>query len=74
MKLKLFFLLSLAISFNCFADASIFSIQILASKAPNISSIKASTGFEELYTEETESGLTRVKIGSYSNRIEAMKD
>lgn len=74
MKFKLFFILLLSVSFNSFADAHRFSIQILASESPDIEALRASGGFDELYTEETGFGLTRVKVGAYSSRGEAERD
>lgn len=74
MKFKLFFLLLFVISYNSFAGAAMFSIQILASQSPDITALKASSGLDDVYTEETGFGLTRVKVGAYNNRDEAELD
>lgn len=76
MKLTLLLPLLFAISFNSFAGTGtpLFSIQILASENPDITHLKTSIGPKEIYTEKTSSGLTRVKVGSYSSRMEAEQD
>lgn len=74
MKFKIILPLLLSVSFNSFADKHIFSIQILASENPDITSLKSSTGITDIYTEKTKSGLMRVKVGSYNSRIDANQD
>lgn len=71
MKFNLFFILLFTVSGNSFAGSSTLSIQILASEEPNISTIESSTGFKELYTEDSGLGFIRVKLGSYHSRGEA---
>ena len=73
MKFKLILPLLLAISGNSFA-APVFSIQILASESPDLTHLKTSIGTNEIYTEKTNTGLTRVKVGSYNSKIDAEQD
>jgi len=74
MKNKLIFLLLLSASWNAYTENSPLSIQITATEAPNLAFFKESTGFESLYTEETESGLVRIKLGAYVSKKDAEKD
>ncbi len=74
MHTRLIFLFLLAISLNALAKNALFSIQIAATEAPNLTFFKETTGFNSLYSEETESGLVRIKLGSYISREEAEQD
>lgn len=74
METRLIFLFLLATSWNVLAENSLFSIQIAATEAPNLTFYKESTGFDTLYAEETKSGLIRIKLGSYLSWEEAELD
>ena len=75
MKTKLIFLFLLTASWGALAGDAQFSIQVAAVKeASKLAFFKESTGFDSLYTEETESGLVRIKLGAYRSREEAEKD
>ncbi len=74
MNTRLIFLFLLTTSLNVLAENSLFSIQITATEAPNLTFYKETTGFDTLYSEETKSGLVRIKLGSYTSRKEAERD
>lgn len=75
MKTKLIFLFLLTASWGALAGDAQFSIQVAAVKETSkLAFFKQSTGFDSLYTEETESGLVRIKLGAYRSREEAKKD
>lgn len=75
MKTKLIFLFLITASWSALAGNALFSIQVAAVKdASKLAFFKQSTGFDTLYTEETENGLVRIKLGAYGSREEAKKD
>lgn len=74
MNTRLILLFLLTTSLNALAENPLFSIQITATEAPNLTFFKESTGFDSLYSEETKSGLVRIKIGSYISRKTAERD
>ena len=74
MNTRLILLVLFTSSLNVLAENSLFSIQITATETPNLTFYKKTTGFDTLYSEETKSGLVRIKLGSYISRKEAEKD
>ena len=74
MNTRLILLFLLTTSLNALAENSLFSIQITATEAPNLTFFKEATGFDSLYSEETKSGLVRIKLGSYTSRNAAERD
>lgn len=71
MKTIITSLLLLTASWNTLADSSHFSIQIAATQDANLARFREVTEFGTLSTEETGSGLIRVKVGSFNSRSEA---
>ena len=71
MKTIITSLLLLTASWNTLADSSHFSIQIAATQDADLTRFREITEFGKLSTEETGSGLIRVKVGSFKSRADA---
>ena len=71
MKKIISLLLLLTASWITLADSTHFSVQVAATKNPDLARFREVTEFGSLYTEETGEGLIRVKVGSYASRAEA---
>lgn len=58
---------------NTQADNSQFSIQVVASESPDLANFKELLEFGSPYIENTDNSLVRVKVGSFSSRVNAEK-
>ena len=71
MKLRALFLGLMLVSFNAFGEDNTYTIQLEASKQPDLNRYSTIEQYGVLYTEETNRGLVRVRIGNYDSTSEA---